>query len=237
MPKLSEGKRLAGYQRWSNLAFFHWRVDPEMMQSSLPEGLRVDTFDGSAWIALVPFQMERIRPWWAFPVPGISWFLETNVRTYVKHENGQSGVWFFSLDANQSLAVWVARRFWHLNYVNASLQYCLDGCQIRGAGARRKRQDEAYTFAATIADQPPEAAREGTLEYFLLERYHLFARRPDGRFYSGQVHHEPYSYQPVNDLALTQTLTGAYGFPLNESPEHAVYSKGVDVVVSPIELI
>ncbi|MFZ9792062.1 MAG: DUF2071 domain-containing protein, partial [Gemmataceae bacterium] len=69
----------AGYQRWSDLTFLHWRVPVDAIQVHLPRGLAVETFDGSAWIGLVPFSMERVRPWWSPPVPGISWFLETNI--------------------------------------------------------------------------------------------------------------------------------------------------------------
>ncbi|MCR9197475.1 MAG: DUF2071 domain-containing protein [Planctomycetaceae bacterium] len=229
-------ERIVGYQRWSNLAFFHWRVEIAEIQALLPPGLTVDAFDGSAWIALVPFQMEGIRPWWAVPVPGISWFLETNVRTYVRHENGQTGVWFFSLDADQRLAVWIAQKFWHLNYVNARLQFQRSGDKLVGAGQRSgadvRRGD--YQFAATITDQPPRTADPDSLEHFLLERYHLFARRPDGRYLCGQVHHPPYTYQPLQDISLTQSLTNAAGCAVDGAPDHAAFSPGVNVSVSPL---
>jgi len=104
-------KNIAGYQSWSDLTFLHWRIEPESIQKLLPPGLTVETFDHSAWVGIVPFSMEKVRPWWAPAVPGISWFLETNVRTYVRHTNGDTGVWFFSLDANSRLAVRVARTF------------------------------------------------------------------------------------------------------------------------------
>lgn len=233
-------RRIVGYQRWSNLAFFHWRVEVERIQTLLPPQLTVDVFDGSAWIALVPFQMERIRPWWAFPVPGISWFLETNIRTYVRHENGQTGVWFFSLDADQRLAVWIARTFWHLNYVNARLQFQRNGQQVVGAGQRLEAvasQRGDYQFAATIAEQPPRTAEPDSLEFFLLERYHLFARRPDGHFLCGQVHHPPYTWQPLQDVSLTQSLTDAAGCKVDGAPDHAAFSPGVDVAVSPLARI
>ena len=113
--------RTAGYHRWAKLTFLHWRVAAETLQPLLPSGLRILQFDGSAWLGVVPFSMERIHPGWSPPVPGISWFLETNVRTYVIDEHGVSGVWFFSLDANQRLAVSIARTFWHLPYRLATL--------------------------------------------------------------------------------------------------------------------
>ena len=113
--------RYSGYQTWTNLLFSHWRVPPETLQTLLPDGLMVETFDGDGWLGMVPFAMEKVRPWWFPAVPGISWFLETNLRTYVTLPDGRSGVWFFSLDATKRLAVRVARRFWNLPYFDADL--------------------------------------------------------------------------------------------------------------------
>ena len=99
MNSVETSKTISGYQNWRHLVFLHWRVNPQQLQTHLPPGLTIETFDGSAWLALVPFAMENVRPWWSPSVPGISWFLETNLRTYVRHESGLSAVWFFSLDA------------------------------------------------------------------------------------------------------------------------------------------
>lgn len=230
--------KIVGYQRWSHLGFLHWRVEPEKLQALLPDELTIETFDGSAWLALVPFSMERIRPWWAPPVPGISWFRETNVRTYVRHANGQSGVWFFSLDADQRLAVWIARTFWHLNYQPAKLKFQCDGKTLLASGHRYQQADTAYRLKMTVSDSAAaQTAASGTLEHFLLERYHLFAQRPDGRFLCGQVHHEPYTFQQATVNELSQTLVDACGCPVSGPVDHVVYSPGVDVAVSALMLI
>ena len=235
---MQKSPRIVGYQTWQHLLFAHWRVDTDQLQNLLPEGLRVETFDGSAWLGVVPFSMERVRPWWSPPIPGISWFLETNVRTYVRHENGQTGVWFFSLDANQRLAVAVARKFWHLNYRFAQLRLSVQGETYRCSGACL-RAPAAYEIDATINQSVDvSVAADGSLEHFLLERYHLFAQRPDGQFLVGQVHHTPYQFLPIRSASITETLTGSNGCPIPEgrSPDHIVYSPGVDVSVSPLSL-
>ncbi len=232
--------KTVGYQTWRDLLFVHWRTDPDRMQSLLPRGLKIETFDGSAWLAVVPFSMERVRPWWSPPVPGISWFLETNVRTYVRHENGQTGVWFFNLDANQRLAVAVARRFWHLNYQFAKMRLDRAGSVVFYSGTRPEAPATSYEFVAEIDEsQAAATATAGSLEHFLLERYHLFAQRPDGRFLCGQVHHEPYRWQPAELQPFSQTLTDAMGYPMPKdvSPDHVAWSPGVDVSVSPLALI
>jgi len=229
--------KTAGYQSWQNLLFLHWRMDPNQIQSLLPNGLAVDMFDGSAWLAVVPFSMERVRPWWSPAVPGISWFLETNVRTYVKHVNGQTGVWFFSLDANHQLAVTVACRFWHLNYVYSRMNMAVNEDRLCYSGRRPRSESGSYDITVAVdRSHPLKTAVAGTLDHFLLERYHLFARQPNGSFRCGQVHHEPYQYQPISSIDCRQTLTHAAQCPIatETEPDHMVFSPGVDVRVSPL---
>lgn len=256
----------AGYQEWRRLLFLHWRVPVEDVQRLLPRGLEVDEFDGSAWLGVVPFSMERIRPWWSPAVPGISWFLETNVRTYVVDRQGVRGVWFFSLDADQWLAVKIARRFWYLPYRHAvlSLQQSgggqpqfssgPDGGLSAGMNAesRRESEDEIirvnyrgtrsekpsadYEISVGVEPRQPAPAVTNTLEYFLVERYRLFAACPDGTLMTGRVHHDPYLLRPVKSCKVRQSLTAAAGFSVDDSapPDHAAYSDGVTVRVSPL---
>lgn len=207
------------------------------IQAILPQGLTVQTYDGDAWLAVVPFSMEKVRPWWSPPVPGISWFLETNVRTYVQHDNGQTGVWFPSLDANHRLAVTIAKRFWHLNYRSAQIQLEQSKLVTRYSGQCRNIDAKYEIKCRPAPSSTLKSAAAGSLEHFLLERYHLFARKPDGSFLIGQVHHAPYQYQDIELLECQQTLTHSHGLPIPQTrhPDHAAYSPGVSVEVSPLE--
>ena len=227
----------SGYQTWSNLFFAHWRVPPDTLQAVLPHGLSVDTFDGDGWLGMVPFAMDKVRPWWCPAVPGISWFLETNLRTYVTLPDGRSGVWFFSLDATKRLAVHVARKFWHLPYFDAdlSLRRNTDGVSYRGT--RPGQPTASYEAEMSLNSPLPLAvAAEGTLEHFLLERYVLFARRRDGQYYLGNVHHSPYTVCTPQRVTVRQTLAAAIGCPIepDRQPDHIAFSPGVDVSVDSI---
>ena len=182
------------HQRWGDLLFLHWPVDAAMIQRKLPEGLYIDTFDGRAWIGVVPFYMERIRPVGMPPVPGISWFLELNVRTYVHDSEGRPGVWFFSLDCNQPFAVGIARRLFHLPYQHAWMRAVRDGETIDYHSRRRSPGAKVAEFRYQRADKP-EPASPGTLEWFLVERYVLFSTNRHGKLFYGQVHHPPYRIQ------------------------------------------
>lgn len=224
------------YQTWADLLFVHWRVDPARVARTLPEGLYVDTFAGDAYVGVVPFFMRHIRPRYLPSVPGISNFLELNVRTYVHDEHGTPGVWFYSLDCNQPLAVWTARKFFHLPYRHARMTARVAGRRIaydsveQSAGRRC-----ALTYE--LGGVPHTAVPE-TLEFFLVERYLLFAAAPDGRLFTGRVHHDPY---PVVEGAIVPQsaerawvceLLDAYDFGVDSRrPDHVRGSPGVVVKV------
>ncbi|MDH4455897.1 MAG: DUF2071 domain-containing protein [Verrucomicrobiota bacterium] len=219
-------------QRWEKLAFLHWRWDAADIQRTLPPGLFVDTFQGDAWLAIVPFYMRGIRPRFCPPVPGISDFLELNVRTYVHDEQGRPGVWFYSLDCDQPLAVWTARRLFHLPYQHARMQAPMtDGwidytCQRRGEPAQSRLR---YQLSAKTRTAAP-----GTLEFFLAERYLLFSPSPRG-IRCGQVHHVPY---PLAEAKLDAwdakpLLQAGFSDP-QRPPDHVIGSPGVAVRVYPL---
>src|ERR1044071_5720227 len=127
------------HQKWGKLLFMHWRIEEKLLRPLIPEQLEIDTFDGTAWIGIIPFTMWDIRalPPYVPPVPGLSAAHELNVRTYV-HHNGVPGVWFFSLDTNSSAAVLAARTIYHLPYYSADID--LKG--KRKIKYRLKRKDD-----------------------------------------------------------------------------------------------
>lgn len=216
------------HQTWSDLTFLHWQVDPDHVQSLLPQELTVDTFHGSTYVALVPFTMTGIR-FHNFPaVPGTSAFHETNVRTYVIGPDGTPGVWFFSLEAANPLAVAVARNWFGLPYHHASMSILKHEDTITYQSIRRRDQTSSKVESLIPAETGP--ARPGTLEFWLVERYLLFAQKRNG-LSSGIVHHEPYRIAPVPVPTVADTLLAAAGLPCNRPPDLAHYSPGVTVEV------
>jgi uncharacterized protein len=106
---------------WHDLLFMHWPIRPAALLPYIPAGLALETFDGMAWIGVVPFRMSGVRPRLVPAVRWISGFAELNVRTYVVAED-KPGVWFFSLDAGNPVAVEMARDVFHLPYYNANMR-------------------------------------------------------------------------------------------------------------------
>lgn len=238
---------MVGYQRWHDLLFIHWRVSVEEVRRLIPPQLTVDTFDGSAWVGLVPFRMSGVRPRWCPPVPGASAFPETNLRTYVHHEGANPGVWFFSLDAASSLAVRAARLVFSLPYFRARMTAVRHGRDVRYTGTRQWPEPSAagYDIAAVI-DEPASAAGTlppdgraavGTLEHFLIERYLLYTTRPGGRLMRGQVHHRPYPLRAARLTDLRETLRPAHGIPPTGDVAHIIFSDGVQVEIFSLEAV
>ena len=220
-------------QRWSNLLFLHWPIDPACIRARLPKGLHVDTYGGKAWIGVVPFSMERVHPVGLPPLPWISWFLELNVRTYVHDDQGRPGVWFFSLDCNQPIAVEVARRFFHLPYNHARMSAKCDLGEINYRSLRRGAAEESYFRYRPPVDGKP--AQEHSLEWFLVERYLLFATDGSGHIRCGRVHHTPYQIESADNSEWSAESIRENGFELpSDPPASMLVALPVDVSIYPL---
>ena len=227
------------YQQWRDLLFLHWEYPAAAIQETLPDGLFVDTFGGKAYLGVVPFFMRNIRPRLLPAVPGISDFMELNLRTYVHDRAGVPGVWFYSLDANQWLAVKIARRFFHLPYKHAGMKSSRtpEG-RIRYEAVRTGERANGetcvfeYAPAAELSQSSPDS-----LEFFLIERYRLYSSAPDG-LRRGAVFHHPYPLCRANVTAWDEHLLTLNGFtPRGRPPDHIVISRGVDVTIFPLERV
>lgn len=222
-------------QDWSHLLFLHWEVSAEIIQQRLPEGLFVDTFEGKAYLGVIPFFMEKVRPRFCPPVPGLSWFQELNLRTYVYDKHGRPGVWFFTLDCDQWLAVKIARGSFHLPYHHATMSSEVDSGQLV---YKSKRKGDATEQVFQYPQQLTNAkeAESGTLEFFLLERYRLFSLRNDGSIYEGLVHHEPYQYQHLEKTPQPTRLFSLCGFTEPDTPPvSAIIAATVSVDIHPLK--
>jgi len=226
-----DGKRPVMYQRWAHLLFLHWRVPPELIQKDLPDGLFVDTWEGDAWLGIVPFFMQRVRPRFCPAVPGLSDFLELNLRTYVHDRHGRPGVWFYSLDANQALAVRIARTRFSLPYVFAGMRAKMDAhTGVHFHSRRPGGEEQAFVYRK---GKHIGIAQPGSLEFFLVERYHLFSfRKRAKRVYIGQVHHTPYPLYTTEVTGASRGLFSLNGFAdPGRDADHALMAPSVEVTI------
>jgi uncharacterized protein YqjF (DUF2071 family) len=216
--------------RWCDLAFLHWAVDPSLLQPLLPAGLELDTFDGKAWVGVVPFRMEDVRLRFSPNIPGLSAFPEINVRTYAR-VGTRTGVWFFSFDATNRVAVRGARVVLNLPYYDAEMSVEPRGEAI---AYRSRRVHSDATPAEFIGTYAPAGdvyeARPGTLDYFLVERYCLFLVNQSGELGYLDVHHHPWPLQPATARIDSNTMAAASGIPLPPEPPLAHFARDIEVV-------
>ena len=221
------------FQSWEHLTFLHWNYDPATIQAMLPEGLTVDDYDGKAWVALTPFEIKHLRLPFMRPVPWISSFPETNVRTYVRDPQGYPGVWFFSLDADRLAAVVGARTGYRLPYQWAQMRVRLNGDTVEYRSRRNGLLADRPAHAdIAIAIKEPYAPEELTdFDHFLTARWRLYTTFNDHLGYA-QVDHEPWPFRRAEVVRLDSDLVTAAGLPLPQGDPHVLYSPGVDVRVA-----
>ncbi len=222
------------HQTWGKLLFMHWRVDEKLLRPLIPNALEIDAFDGSAWIGVVPFTMWNIRASFLPSIPGTSAFHELNLRTYV-HFNGVPGVWFFSLDAANKVAVWAARKFYNLPYFNAQISLEQTDKAINYSSVRHDRRGapaELHTSWGIGGDLPQ--TQPGSLEFFLTERYCLYSDR-DGQLYRARIYHNPWPLQKAGLVTFNSTMIECHGLPTPKGDPLLQYCEELSVDIWPLK--
>lgn len=242
-PTLEPDQQVLMHQNWHHLLFLHWEVPPAPLQALLPPRLKLDTFEGKAYIGLVPFTLTGVRPILTPPLPWISSFHEVNVRTYVHLDGRDPGVWFFSLDASSTIAVAAARAAYHLAYFEAEMDFRVGEGALPTIELASRRTDARGTLPANAhvryrpVEGPVQPAAPGTLDHFLIERYILYSQDEERRLYRARVHHQAYPVQRADVLALDETLIWAAGVKRAENVDVRHYAREVNVKVYPLEKV
>jgi len=216
-------------QRWERLTSLHWAYDPAVIAKFIPEGLTVDTFDGKGWIGILPFLANDIRLSYLPPVPWLSRFAETNVRTYVRGPDGKPGVWFFSCDCARLAVVAGAQLVFRLPYVWASMKLVDEGSRITYSSRRFWPGNTSATtdIRIEIGDEiPPSDVTQ--LQIFLAARWRYYVKTALGML-SCQLEHEPWPFRKVRLLGLQQTLLKVSGLPEPQGEPLVCFSPGVHV--------
>jgi uncharacterized protein YqjF (DUF2071 family) len=224
------------HQNWGQLLFMHWAIDAEILRPLIPSQLSIDTFDGHAWIGVVPFTMWGIRASFLPPIPGTSAFHELNVRTYV-HFNGAPGVWFFSLDAAHRLAVWGARTFYHLPYFNAEMSLSQEGKTINYSSKRIDQRGSPAEFQAkwTVGDSLAQST-PNSLEFFLTERYCLYSFHRD-RLFRSRIFHQPWPLRSATLGFYQSTMIESLGIAQPPKNPLLYYAESIAVDIWPLKRV
>lgn len=219
-------------QKWHDLLFAHWAVPEDRVRPLIPRALEIDTFGGQAWLGVVPFRMSGVRMRGTPAIPSFSRFPELNVRTYVVRD-GKPGVWFFSLDAANAVAVWGARALFHLPYFLATMSCTEDAGWIHYHSHRKDRIGLAASLRARYrAIGEVFHAQPGRIEHFLAERYCLYTAGEKGRTIRCEIHHPPWPLQLAEAEVQENTMAAASGITIaGQKPELLHFSRYQEVVV------
>lgn len=221
------------HQSWDKLLFLHWEIPVEVLRAKIPERLQIDTYEGKAYIAITPLTIYGARPAYTPPLPIVSRSHELNVRTYV-YLNGVPGVWFFSLDAGNPLAVAAARGLFNLPYYTASQSLDEEGHKISFESSRMS-EEARFRAVWTIGDELPPL-EPGTLDFFLIERYCLYTTDDKNKLYRCRILHQPWRLQETKKLSEFElTMIEANGLPTPEGKPLLHCGGPVDVDVWSLE--
>jgi uncharacterized protein YqjF (DUF2071 family) len=221
------------HQTWERLLFLHWPVAPASLRALVPAGLELDVYDGAAWVSLTPFTIRGMRPPFLPTLPGLGDSHELNVRTYVHHD-GVPGVWFFSLDASNPLFVAASRAVFHLPYWKARMSLRQERDEIAyqsirvDSRAARAELDVRWRFARDTSEAEP-----GSLAFFLVERYCLYARTHDA-LHRARIAHRPWRLQPAHLLGFRSSMFEAAGIETPAAAPLLQYAESLDVEIWPL---
>lgn len=216
--------------RWRDLLFAHWPVPAEAIRPLVPAGLEIDTFDGQAWIGVVPFRMEDVAPRFLPAIPGPGAFPELNVRTYVRRGR-RSGVWFFSLDAASRVAVEGARRGFDLPYYRARMTVQSEAGWTTYRSERADHRGPPAAFEARYRPtRPVRPVPWASLDRFLTDRFGLFAADGDGRLSWTAIRHPAWQLQAAEADIEVNTMVSTLGIELPDVPPLLHFAKRTDVV-------
>jgi uncharacterized protein len=215
------------HMRWHDLLFAHWPVEVSALRELIPRELEIDTYDGRAWIGIVPFRMDNVRLRGLPPLPMTGAFPEINVRTYVT-DGQRAGVWFLSLDAPSWLANAIARFWFKLNYRDARISCDHEDEWVTFHSNRHDGQAEFRARYRPVGT--PFHAGRATLERWLTDRYCLYAGR-GGQVYRGEIHHEPWLLQRAEAELHGNTMSSALGISLPGHDPHILFARRTETRV------
>jgi uncharacterized protein len=222
-------------QTWTRLLFAHWPLPPEILRPVVPEELPLDTFEGSAWLGVTPFEVRAHRLRGMAHVPGLTRFPELNVRTYTTVD-GKPGIYFLSLDAGSSPAVAAARRAYRLPYFRARMSITPGPGGIDYRSERVSKDGEPAAFEGRYEPVgEPEPPPPGSLRHFLTERYCLYVLDARRRILRADIHHPPWPLQEARATIRRNTMATPFRIDLPPDPPLLHFSARQDVLIWPLQ--
>lgn len=217
-------------QKWRNFLFMHWPVNPELVSNLIPSPLRLDTFQGYAWLGYIAFLMDGIYPRALPKLPLTRRFPEINVRTYVQYD-GKPGIFFLSIDVKNWASLKIARHWYHLPYHSSNVSIEHKGTTFSFQSIRNENNRHISFKALYKPISDVFSPEEGTLDHWLTERYCLYSRDKTSNIYCGEIHHLPWPLQKAEFEIQSNSLLSPFNINLRNTNPIAHYSGGVDALI------
>ncbi|TSJ46621.1 YqjF family protein [Fluviicola chungangensis] len=211
------------YQEWNHALFLHWKVEPGLLEPFIPKGLELDTYEGEAWISLVAFTMEKIRPKNLPAFSPVSNFHEINIRTYVTHNN-KPGVYFLNIEAQKLVSAKLSKLLSGLPYEKAKMIRIQKNI-FQEYTSNLKKKGFRFSAKYTVSNKPVPKTE---LDLWLTERYCLYLDR-GLKTYMYEIHHLPWELLEV-EMNEIQTTYRFGEIDLKNKPDRVHYSPGVKVL-------
>lgn len=219
-------------QTWSDLLFAHYPIQFDVLRKLVPEALPLDSYNGMCWVGVVPFRMSGVGVRGLPPIPGTDTFPELNVRTYVTLD-GKPGVYFFSLDAANWLAVKAAKTLYHLPYWYADMTIKNRGTTIEFESKRRNHSEIELACSYRPISAPFQAA-EGSFEEWLVERYCFYTLNASGVPLRCDILHEPWTLQEAEAEFSYHSILSKQGIAVESDLPILHFAKKIDVRAWPL---
>jgi len=222
-----------GFQGWRDLLFASWSMPIDKLRAVVPSELEIDSYEGRAWVSLVPMRVEGAHFRDISPIPGLEDFCEINLRTYVKLGD-QRGVYFLSIDCGDAVADWLGDKLFGAPFLRANIAMVEQGGEFYFISRRTQSEMPGAAFAAgfrPVGEAFPTSS--DPLAQFLLERYFLALSDKQGSVVRVNIQHPAWSIQKAETEIRANSICSAGGLGLSGAPEHAVYSAGTDTLIYP----
>lgn len=208
------------YQEWHNSVFLHWNVPAGIISELLPPGLQLDTFEGTAWVSLVEFEVKKMRPHYFPPFPYISNFKELNVRTYVTY-NGIRGIYLLSIETDKMIEVLFTRTFIGLPYRKSD---------IKKNSHKISSANKECGYYLDLSFSPIDISTEkSNLDYWLTERHCLYNYQDD-KLYRHDIHHKEWKLEEI-DISVSDINYNFKNLSLTVNPYKIHFSKKLSVIL------
>ena len=219
-------------QIWSDLLFAHYPIKFEVLRKLVPEVLHLDSYNGMCWIGIVPFRMSGVRLRGLPPIPGTDQFPELNVRTYVTLD-GKPGVYFFSLDAANWLAVKGAKTLYHLPYWYSKMKIKNSGANVEFE-SKRQHDPEIELACSYRPISEPFQATKGSFEEWMVERYCFYTLNSSGVPLRCDILHEPWILQKAEAEFRQNSILSKQGITVESDVPILHFAKNIEVRAWPL---